>query len=72
MREPTVIDAHDGRFPHFSIRDVADQAEYDAQYDETRRVVYVAVTRAKRLLMFFTDTSDHRNRPSPFLAEMAL
>jgi DNA helicase-2/ATP-dependent DNA helicase PcrA len=67
-----VIEAHDGRFPHFSIRDVTDEVEYEAQYDETRRVVYVAVTRAKRLLMFFSDTSDLRNKPSPFLAEMGL
>lgn len=67
-----IIEAHDGRFPHFSIRDVTDEAEYEAQYDETLRVVYVAVTRAKRLLMFLSDTSDRRNRPSPFVAEMAL
>jgi DNA helicase-2/ATP-dependent DNA helicase PcrA len=67
-----VIDAIDGRFPHFSIRDITDPAEFDAQFDETRRVVYVAVTRAKRLLMFFSDTSDPRNRSSPYLAEMGL
>ena len=67
-----VIDAHDGRFPHFSLRDLTDPVEWQAQYDESRRVVYVATTRAKRLLMFFTDTTDYRNRPSPFLGEMGL
>jgi DNA helicase II / ATP-dependent DNA helicase PcrA len=67
-----VIEAHDGRFPHFSIYKLTDDAEREAQYDESRRVIYVATTRAKRILMFFSDTADHRNRPTPFLAEMDL
>lgn len=67
-----VIEAHDGRFPHFSIYKMTDVAEREAQYDESRRVVYVATTRAKRLLMFFSDTAHPRNRPTPFLAEMDL
>jgi hypothetical protein len=67
-----VIEAHDGRFPHFSIYRLQDDAEREAQYDESRRVVYVATTRAKRVLMFFSDTTDYRNTPTPFLAEMGL
>jgi DNA helicase-2/ATP-dependent DNA helicase PcrA len=67
-----VIEAHDGRFPHFSIYRLTDEAEREAQYDESRRVVYVATTRAKRLLMFFSDTTHDRNRPTPFLDEMGL
>jgi DNA helicase-2/ATP-dependent DNA helicase PcrA len=67
-----VIDAHDGRFPHFSVEKVEDYNERTAQYDESRRVVYVAATRAKRVLMFFSDTTDYRNRPTPFLREMGL
>ena len=67
-----VIDAHDGRFPHFSLYKIVDDAERLAQYDESRRVVYVATTRAKRILMFFSDTTDNRNKPTPFLAEMGL
>ncbi len=67
-----VIDAHDGRLPHFSINYVRDPEEKQARYDETRRVVYVATTRAKRLIMFFSDRTDHRNRPTPFLEEMGL
>jgi superfamily I DNA/RNA helicase len=63
----TVIEAHDGRFPHFSIDKITDQDERQAQYDESRRVVYVATTRAMRLLMFFSDRTDFRNRPTPFL-----
>ncbi len=67
-----VIEAHDGRFPHFSIYRLTDDIEREAQYDESRRVIYVATTRAKRLLMFFSDTADHRNIPTPFLSEMGL
>lgn len=67
-----VIDAHDGRFPHFSVYRIVDDVERKAQYDESRRVVYVATTRAKRILMFFSDTTDYRNKPMPFLAEMGL
>jgi DNA helicase II / ATP-dependent DNA helicase PcrA len=67
-----VIEAHDGRFPHFSVRHIVDDVERQAQYDEGRRVVYVATTRAKRVLMFFSDTADYRNRPTPFLEEMGL
>jgi DNA helicase-2/ATP-dependent DNA helicase PcrA len=67
-----LIDAHDGRFPHFSIENVQDESEREAIYDESRRVVYVATTRAKRILMFFTDTSHGRNQPTPFLSEMGL
>ncbi|HEV2689808.1 MAG TPA: 3'-5' exonuclease, partial [Bryobacteraceae bacterium] len=67
-----VLDAHDGRLPHFSISYVSDPALRQAKYEEARRLVYVAVTRSKRLLMFFTDGEDDRNRPSPFLEEMGL
>jgi DNA helicase II / ATP-dependent DNA helicase PcrA len=67
-----VIDAHDGKFPHFTISRIVDPTERDARYAESRRVVYVAATRAKQILMFFSDTKDYRNRPSPFLAEMGL
>jgi DNA helicase-2/ATP-dependent DNA helicase PcrA len=67
-----VIEAHYGRFPHFSIENIQDDDERQAIYDESRRVVYVATTRAKRVLMFFSDTSHYRNRPMPFLAEMGL
>lgn len=67
-----VIDAHDGRLPHFSIYRLTDDNEREAQYNESRRVVYVATTRAKRVLMFFSDTTHHRNRPTPFLEEMGL
>jgi DNA helicase-2/ATP-dependent DNA helicase PcrA len=67
-----IIDAHDGRFPYYKVQHIPDPVERAAQYDEARRVLYVAATRAKRVLMFFTDTTHHMNRPSPFLHEMHL
>ena len=62
-------------FQNYGVEDeskIADDGEREAQYDESRRVVYVATTRAKRILMFFSDTADFRNRPTPFLKEMGL
>ncbi len=67
-----LIDAHDGRIPHFSVKDIPDPELRTARYDESRRLTYVAATRAMRVLMIFTDTSNHRNQPTPFLREMGL
>lgn len=67
-----VIEMHDGRFPFFTINQLTDEQERAARYAESRRVVYVAATRAERILMFFSDRRDFRNRPSPFLQEMQL
>jgi len=67
-----VVDAHDGRFPHFSTYNIGNGEERKAAIDESRRVLYVAATRAKRILMFFSDRSHRRNQPSPFLREMGL
>jgi DNA helicase-2/ATP-dependent DNA helicase PcrA len=60
-----LIDLHDGRLPHFSW-------ETSDEYEEARRQMYVAITRARKLLMYFTDSSDWRNRPSPFLSEIGV
>jgi DNA helicase-2/ATP-dependent DNA helicase PcrA len=67
-----LIDAHDGRLPHFSIRNLPSPEAQQARYSEARRVTYVAITRAHRVLMVFTDASNDRNQPSPFLREMGL
>lgn len=71
-----VVEAHDGAFPHFSIGRIADHRERESRYGESRRVFYVAATRAKRLLMFISDTrvrnGRYLNMPSPFLTEMGL
>jgi DNA helicase-2/ATP-dependent DNA helicase PcrA len=58
-----LIDVHDGRLPYFN------NSTQD-EYDEDRRQFYVAITRPRKLLMYITDSSDWRNRPSPFLLEV--
>jgi DNA helicase-2/ATP-dependent DNA helicase PcrA len=60
-----IIDLHEGRVPHFS-------CNTQEQCDEARRQLYVAITRARKLLMYFTDSSHGRNRPSRFLLDMGL
>lgn len=71
-----VIEAHDGKFPHFSVARIADPVVRASRVAEGRRVFYVASTRAKRMLMFVTDTrlraGRYPNTPSPFLVEMGL
>jgi DNA helicase II / ATP-dependent DNA helicase PcrA len=55
-----IIDLHDNRLPHPSAHTAAEQAE-------ARRLFYVGVTRARKLLMFIT----HKNGdPSRFLIEL--
>jgi DNA helicase II / ATP-dependent DNA helicase PcrA len=56
-----VIGMNEGRFPHFS-------ASTAAAIEDGRRSAYVAMTRAKRLLNVYVDTSDSRNPPSRFIA----
>ena len=58
-----VINAHEGAIPHFT----AKSAE---EIMESRRQLYVASTRARKLLMVVTDSSDSRNKPSRFLTDM--
>jgi DNA helicase II / ATP-dependent DNA helicase PcrA len=60
-----IVDLHKGRLPHFS-------CATEEEYDEARRQLYVALTRARKLLFYLTDSSDRRNQPSPFLVEMGL
>lgn len=54
-----LIDLHDGRLPHFS--------SDESGVDEAKRVLYVGITRPRKVLMLFTDNSDYRNKPSRFL-----
>lgn len=58
-----IVDVHDGRFPHFA-------AASQDQIDESRRLLYVGATRARKLLYFVSDSENRRNRPSPFLADI--
>ncbi len=55
-----IVDLHERRIPHSS-------AKSECEIDEGRRLLYVAITRPRRILMYFTDYSDYRNRPSRFL-----
>jgi DNA helicase-2/ATP-dependent DNA helicase PcrA len=55
-----IVDLHEGRVPHFKARTVE-------EVEEARRVLYVSITRARRILMYITDEEHPRNRPSRFL-----
>lgn len=54
-----LIDLHERRIPNWRA-----QGE---QIDEARRLLYVGVTRARKLLMLFTDRGHWRNQPTRFL-----
>ncbi len=56
-----VICCHEGRVPYFATAHISEQV------DESRRLLYVSATRAKKLLMYFTDKSHPNNTPSRFL-----
>lgn len=57
-----MVDMHEGKIPFY-------QARSDDEIAEARRLFYVGVTRAERILMYATDKRDHRNVPSRFLEE---
>lgn len=58
-----LIDLHDGRLPHF-------KASTNDDIEDSRRLFYVAITRAQKILMYFTDQEDRRNGPTPFLEDL--
>lgn len=60
-----IIDLHEGKVPHSS-------ATTQNAVDEARRLLYVSLTRARRLLMYVTDNEHWRNRPSRFLYDEGL
>src|SRR5260370_32245791 len=55
-----MIDCHEGRIPNYYARTAP-------ELEEQKRLFYVGVTRAKRLLLYATDDSERRNGPSRFL-----
>lgn len=57
-----IIDLHEGKLPHY-------QARTAEEYEEAKRLFYVGVTRAKRILLYVTDGSSPRNQPSRFLRD---
>jgi DNA helicase-2/ATP-dependent DNA helicase PcrA len=60
-----IVDLHDGKVPDF-------RSTSDEEKAEARRLLYVGVTRSRKVLMYFTDSSDRRNRPSPLLGSDGL
>lgn len=55
-----MIDLHEGKIPSY-------YARTPEEVEEAKRLFYVGVTRAKRLLYYFTDASGRRNGPTRFL-----
>jgi DNA helicase II / ATP-dependent DNA helicase PcrA len=52
-----LIGLREGRFPHFRAEDM----------DAEKRLFYVAVTRAERVLMYIAEPDQWRNPPTRFL-----
>ena len=61
-----LIDVHEGRIPHFSIKHKS-SGEQQQMIEESKRLFYVGITRARKILMYFTDDCDKRNSPSRLL-----
>lgn len=60
-----IVRAHDGLIPYGNPRRGSEEE------NEARRLVYVGMTRARKVLMLFSDNSDSRgNPPSRFLREV--
>jgi DNA helicase-2/ATP-dependent DNA helicase PcrA len=55
-----MIDVHEGRIPFY-------RAQTPEELEEAKRLFYVGITRAKRILFYITDNSNPRNQPSRFL-----
>ena len=62
-----LIDLHERRIPHNSINTTTNCIERQRILEESKRLFYVGITRAKQILMYFTDSSDSRNQPSRLL-----
>ena len=61
-----LIDLHEGRIPHFSI-EYKPQEEQEEMIEESKRLLYVGITRAKRILMYFTHDNYRNDPPSRLL-----
>lgn len=59
-RAVAMIDLHEGRIPFYA-------ATSPDEIEEAKRLFYVGITRAERLLLYITDSTDRRNQPSRFL-----
>ena len=59
-----LIDIHEGRMPNW--RHSADQEKVE----ESKRLFYVGITRARKVLLYITDKEDYRNTPTRFLTSL--
>jgi DNA helicase-2/ATP-dependent DNA helicase PcrA len=59
------MDLHEGRIPFY-------QARTAEEFGEAKRLFYVGVTRAKRLLLYITDSLNPNNEPSRFLKALKI
>jgi DNA helicase II / ATP-dependent DNA helicase PcrA len=55
-----LIDVHEGKIPDY-------RATTADQLNESRRLFYVATTRAQKILVYISDQCNYRNTPSSFL-----
>ena len=55
-----MIKQHEGMIPFYL-------SKTEEEFEAARRLFYVGATRARRLLMYITDSSDRRNMPTRFL-----
>jgi DNA helicase-2/ATP-dependent DNA helicase PcrA len=60
-----MICMNNGSLPHFT-------AKTDEEFQEARRLFYVGITRARKVLLIASDQSHWRNTPCPFIAEAGL
>lgn len=60
-----IIDLHDGRVPNYR---AIKEGDTDS-IEESRRLLYVSITRARQFLMYVTDNEDNRTVPSRFICE---
>lgn len=56
---------NEGSVPHFS-------AQTQAEFDEARRLMYVGITRPKKLLLIASHQLDYRDRPTRFISECGI
>jgi len=63
-----IIDVHEGKLPHY-----LDIKAHDlARIEESRRLFYVGITRARKYLLYMTKRPDWNTQPSRFLREEGL
>lgn len=60
-----IVDLHEGKIPHYRTVQSGDLV----RIEEDKRLLYVAITRARRFLMYVTDEENRKNIPSRFICD---